>query len=193
MNIDLIPLPPPRGTVHKKGINWTNVDTAWHCLAGLPVSHSTYMYFPLMVTGSPCVILDSTWSVHYVCPLWNGRGGSHGTCIVYRLPCTFLCSLFVCPFLFNQRHILRDMRPSTTACPACWATGTNKLEKCTMRKKYFVLDRLEQPRPDKNLLYRHDKTNEPTKEGPLSFVLLESPFVSVSTVSRAPLSSLCAF
>ncbi len=59
-----------------------------------------------------------------------------------------------------------------------------------MRKKYFVLDRLEQPRQDKNLLHRHDKTNEPTKEEPLSFVLLESPFVLVSTVSMAPLSSL---
>ncbi len=31
----------------------------------------------------------------------------------------------------------------------------------------------------------HDKTNEPTKEGPLSFVLFESPFASVSTVSRS--------
>jgi hypothetical protein len=35
----------------------------------------------------------------------------------------------------------------------------------------------------KNLLYRHDKPNEPTKEGPLSFVLFESPFTSISTVS----------
>jgi hypothetical protein len=33
-------------------------------------------------------------------------------------------------------------------------------------------------------LYRHDKTNEPTKEGFLSFVLFESPFTQVSTVSR---------
>jgi hypothetical protein len=30
----------------------------------------------------------------------------------------------------------------------------------------------------------HDKPNEPTKEGPLSFVLFESPFTSVSKVSR---------
>jgi hypothetical protein len=28
------------------------------------------------------------------------------------------------------------------------------------------------------------RTTEPTKEGPLSFVLFESPFTSVSTVSR---------
>jgi hypothetical protein len=46
---------------------------------------------------------------------------------------------------------------------------------------------------EKNLLYRHGKPHEPTKEGPLSFVLLESPFTSVSTVSAAgatPLKSL---
>jgi hypothetical protein len=52
------------------------------------------------------------------------------------------------------------------------------------RKKYLFLGRLEQPRQNKNLLYRHDKPNEPTKKGPLSFVLFESPFTSVSTVSR---------
>jgi hypothetical protein len=35
-----------------------------------------------------------------------------------------------------------------------------------------------------NLMYKHDKPNEPTKESPLSFVLFRSPFTSVSTVSR---------
>jgi hypothetical protein len=35
-----------------------------------------------------------------------------------------------------------------------------------------------------NLLYRHAKPNKPAKEGPLSFVIFESPFTSVSTVSR---------
>jgi hypothetical protein len=44
---------------------------------------------------------------------------------------------------------------------------------------------LEQPRLNKNLLYRHGKPNEPTKEGTLSFVLFESPFTQVSTVSKA--------
>ncbi len=33
-------------------------------------------------------------------------------------------------------------------------------------KKYFVVGRLEQPMQNKNLLYRHDKPNKPTKEGP---------------------------
>jgi hypothetical protein len=33
---------------------------------------------------------------------------------------------------------------------------------------------------DNNLLYGYDKSIEPTKEEPLSFVLFESPFPSVS-------------
>jgi hypothetical protein len=36
---------------------------------------------------------------------------------------------------------------------------------------------------EKNILYRHDKPYELTKKGPLSLVLFESPFISVSTVS----------
>jgi hypothetical protein len=28
----------------------------------------------------------------------------------------------------EQRHILRDRQPSTPACPACWAMGTNDLK-----------------------------------------------------------------
>jgi hypothetical protein len=68
-----------------------------------------------------------------------------------------------------QRYILRVRRPSTAAYPACWAMGT----------------RLDQPRQNKNLLYRYGKPNEPTKEGSLSIVLFESPFTSVSAVSRA--------
>ncbi len=53
-------------------------------------------------------------------------------------------------------------------------------------KKCFVLGRLDQPMQDKSLLYRHVEPNEPTTEGPLSFVLVESPSASVSTVSRGP-------
>ncbi len=83
----------------------------------------------------------------------------------------------------SQRYTLRDSRPSMATCPACWAMGTKEL-------KYFVLGRLEQPRQNKNLFYRHDKLDEPTKKGPLSFVLLESPFTSVSTVSSGPTYSL---
>jgi hypothetical protein len=53
-------------------------------------------------------------------------------------------------------------------------------------EKYFVLGRLEQPRHDKNLLYQPSEPNEPSKEDYVtsSYVLLESRFASVSTVSR---------
>ncbi len=52
-------------------------------------------------------------------------------------------------------------------------------------KKYFVLGCPEQLRQDKkSLLYRHKWTHEPTKEGPLSFVLFESPFTSFNSTLR---------
>jgi hypothetical protein len=59
-----------------------------------------------------------------------------------------------------------------------------KIEVKQLGKKYLVLDRLEQPKQDKNILYRHDEPTELTKEGPLSYVLLEYPFAKVSTVGR---------
>ncbi len=34
----------------------------------------------------------------------------------------------------------------------------------SVEKKYFALGRLEQPKQDKILLYRHDEANEPTME-----------------------------
>jgi hypothetical protein len=49
---------------------------------------------------------------------------------------------------------------------------------------YVLLGWLEQPRQDKNLFYQHNEPNEPTSEGHLSYVLLESQFSSVSTVNR---------
>jgi hypothetical protein len=58
--------------------------------------------------------------------------------------------------------------------------GAKELKKCTVGRLY-----IKQPRQNKNLFHQHDKTNELTKEGPLSFVLFESPFTSVSTDSRA--------
>ncbi len=86
-----------------------------------------------------------------------------------------------------MRHmitLITERRPSTGACPACWAMGTKEWKYCTVRNKHFVLGRQEQSRQKKNLLYRHDKPNESTKEGPLSFALFVSPFTSVSTASR---------
>jgi hypothetical protein len=44
---------------------------------------------------------------------------------------------------------------------------------------------------EKHIIFWHKEPNEPTKKGPLSFVLFESPFTSVSTDSRGhPLSFL---
>jgi hypothetical protein len=51
-------------------------------------------------------------------------------------------------------------------------------------KKYFLLGRLEQPRQKKISCTGTTSPNYQTKEEPLSFVLFESPFTSVSTVSR---------
>jgi hypothetical protein len=65
------------------------------------------------------------------------------------------------------------------ACPTCRVMGTKELKLCTVRG-----GPIEQLRQNKNLLYRHDKPNEPTKKEPLSFVLFELSFTSVSTVSR---------
>jgi hypothetical protein len=47
---------------------------------------------------------------------------------------------------------------------------------------------------NKNILYRHNKPNKPIKQGPLSVVLFESPFTSLSTSQKGqPLSSLSGF
>jgi hypothetical protein len=43
----------------------------------------------------------------------------------------------------DQRHLLRDRRRGTTACPACWTIWTNEVKQCLLKKKYFVLGRLE--------------------------------------------------
>jgi hypothetical protein len=42
-----------------------------------------------------------------------------------------------------QRNILIDRRPSTAACPAFWAMGTQELKKCAVREKIFLLGQLE--------------------------------------------------
>ncbi len=71
--------------------------------------------------------------------------------------------------------------------PSLLGDGDHGIEKYTVREKSILYwaDQSMQPRLNKNLLYRHDKPNEPIKKGLLSFVLFESPFTSVSTVSKA--------
>ncbi len=91
----------------------------------------------------------------------------------------------------KKRHILRDRQPSTAACalPSLLSDGDKGIE--------IVYGELEQPG-----CRQKSKPNKPTKEGPLSFVLFESPFTSVSTVSsghpslislmaRSPLINYC--
>ncbi len=71
--------------------------------------------------------------------------------------------------------------------PSLLGGGDKSRVKVTSEEKNcFVLEWLEQPRQDKNPFYRHDEPNEPTKEGPLSDVLLKSPFISVSKSGLQP-------
>ncbi len=93
----------------------------------------------------------------------------------------------------HQRHIQRDRWPSTAASPVCWVMESKGWNSVRWGKKYFVLGKLEQLRQDKNPFYLLDKPKEPTKEGLLSFVLFESPFTSVSTVSRSHPSLVSLF
>ncbi len=53
-----------------------------------------------------------------------------------------------------------------------------------VRKKNILHSPTRAAKAGQKYLYRHDKPDKPTKDGPLSFVLFESPFTSVSTVSR---------
>ncbi len=76
-----------------------------------------------------------------------------------------------CMYGADQRHILRDRRPSTNACPGFWAMGIHKVKKCLVGKN--IRTTVEQPRQDTNLLYRYNEPNEPDPmEGPLSIVLV---------------------
>ncbi len=83
-----------------------------------------------------------------------------------------------------ETHTKRDRRPSTAACPACWAMGPKHWNSAWWVKRYFALGRLEQTKAGQKYLYQHDEPDELTKDEQLSFVRFESPFTSVSTVSR---------
>jgi hypothetical protein len=69
--------------------------------------------------------------------------------------------------------------------------GDKVIEIVYGEENYCVLGPLEQPRKNRNLLNRQDEPIKPSKEGPLSFVILESPFTSVSTVGRGHPSLVC--
>ncbi len=68
--------------------------------------------------------------------------------------------------------VIIDRWPCTTGSPVagrCWQI--NWLSVWWEEQKYVEVGWPEQLRQDKNLLYRHDEPNEPTKEGPPSFLL----------------------
>jgi hypothetical protein len=66
--------------------------------------------------------------------------------------------------------------------------GDKETEIVYGEEKTFYTGLTREARQAKNLLYRHEEPNESTNEGSLSFVLFESPFTTVSTVSRGHLS-----
>ncbi len=92
-------------------------------------------------------------------------------------------SLWFATLSKNQRHKIRDRLPSTTACPCSLPGNGDKWIEIVYGegKKIFCTGRTGAA---KNLFCRHDKPNKPTMERPRSFVLLESPLASVSTVCR---------
>jgi hypothetical protein len=62
----------------------------------------------------------------------------------------------------HQRHLLRDRRPSTAVCPACWAMGKNQVKYVMSgeeKKLIFTGPTREAKAGQKN------KPNEPTNEG----------------------------
>ncbi len=74
---------------------------------------------------------------------------------------------------------IRDRQRGVTACPACWAMGTNESKIKIVGG--FCTGLTTQPRQNKNLLYWHDELKKQKRAGPLSYVLLASPFTSVTT------------
>jgi hypothetical protein len=103
--------------------------------------------------------------------------GAERTLVTHDLSCNWACRV-------GTNDTCQETGvPSSAVCPTCWTMGTQE-HNVWWGKNYFVLSWLEQPRQGKSLLYRHGKPNEPTKEVPLSFVLFESPFTSMSTVSK---------
>jgi hypothetical protein len=73
--------------------------------------------------------------------------------------------------------------------------GDKVIEIMYVEEKIFCTGPTRAAKTDKNLLYRHNKSNETTKEGLFSLALFESPFTSVATVSwgHPPFSSLSMY
>jgi hypothetical protein len=86
----------------------------------------------------------------------------------------------------DVRGIGRDTEtgdPARLPAQVAGRWGLNKVNKCDVRKIVFCTGLTKAAKAEQKM-YRHDQPNEPTKEGLHSNVLQESPFASVSTVSR---------
>jgi hypothetical protein len=70
------------------------------------------------------------------------------------------------------------------ACPACREVGTKELKWNTVKKKICSTRLTRAAKAEQKYLVPARQANEPTKEGPLPFILFESPFTSVPAVSR---------
>ncbi len=81
----------------------------------------------------------------------------------------------------SQRHILKDRRRGTTACLACWVTETNEVKECAWGKKICTRPTRAAKAGQKSLV-PSQRTKQ--RKDASSFVPHESPFASVSTVSR---------
>ncbi len=85
----------------------------------------------------------------------------------------------------SQRHILGDSATQQDCLHCLLGDGDKWIEIVYGEKNIFCTGPTRAAKAgQKSLLYRHDKPNEPLKEGPLSFVLFKSPFTSISKVSR---------
>ncbi len=74
---------------------------------------------------------------------------------------------------FCLRHILRDKRPSKTACPACWAMGTKKSKKCTVRRKIFCTGPTKAAKAEqKSLVPTATQQTQLTNQGKIPFICL---------------------
>ncbi len=90
---------------------------------------------------------------------WRGEGG-RGFHVLGNSVCSAGQGRIVPKTLIMRQAVRHDWLSSLP-----WATGTNEEILCTLRKKvFFTGPTIEQPRQDKNLLYRHNEPNEPAKE-----------------------------
>jgi hypothetical protein len=89
-------------------------------------------------------------------------------------------------FSYNLSPETHTKRQATQhgCLPGLLGDGDNRIKIVYGEEKNILYWDDKSPRQNKNLVNLHGKPKKPTMEGLLSFVLFESPFTSVSTVSR---------